>query len=92
MSESLRSHVIIPLFSKLISQSGGEERVRGGIPTNFWQSTLNFPSALGYVFVFDAVSDLMHNRVAQRPDFKSAVRVVKMVLNTQCYQYLWLTM
>ena len=30
--------------------------------------------------------------VAQRPDFKSAVRVVKMVLNSQCYQYLWLTM
>ena len=38
------------------------------------------------------VSDLMYIRVAQRPDFKSAVRVVKMVLNTQCYQYLWLTM
>ena len=34
----------------------------------------------------------MHNWVAQRPDFKSAVRVVIMVLNTQCYQYLWLTM
>ena len=34
----------------------------------------------------------MHNWVAQRPDFKSALRVVKMVLNTQCYQYLWLTM
>ena len=30
--------------------------------------------------------------VAQRPDFKSALRVVKMVLNIQCYQYLWLTM
>ena len=41
---------------------------------------------------FDAVSDLMHNWVAQRSDFKSALRVVKMVLNTQCYQYLWLTM
>ena len=40
---------------------------------------------------YDAVSDLVHNWVAQRPDFKSAVRVVKMVLNTQCYQYLWLT-
>ena len=34
----------------------------------------------------------MHNWVAQRPDFKSALRVVKMVLNTQCYQYLWLSM
>ena len=41
---------------------------------------------------YDAVSDLMHNWVPQRPDFKSALRVVKMVLNTQCYQYLWLTM
>ena len=34
----------------------------------------------------------MHNWVPQRPDFKSALRVVKMVLNTQCYQYLWLSM
>ena len=41
--------------------------------------------------VYDAVSDLMYNRFAHRPDFKSAVRMVKMVLNTQCYQYLWLT-
>ena len=41
---------------------------------------------------YDAVSDLMHNLGPQRPDFKSALRVVKMVLNTQCYQYLWLTM
>ena len=41
---------------------------------------------------YDAVSDLMHNWSPQRPDFKSALRVVKMVLNTQCYQYLWLTM
>ena len=40
---------------------------------------------------YDAVSDLMHNWVAQRPGFKSALRVVRMVLNTQCYQYLWLT-
>ena len=41
---------------------------------------------------YDAVSDLMHNWVPQRPDFKSALRVVKMVLNNQCYSYLWLTM
>ena len=34
----------------------------------------------------------MYNSIAQRPDFKSALRVVKMVLNTQCCQYLWLTM
>ena len=40
---------------------------------------------------YDAVSDLVHNWVAQRPDLKSVLRVVKMVLNTQCYQYLWLT-
>ena len=45
-----------------------------------------------FSFGYDAVSDLMHNWVPQRPDFKSALRVVKMVLNTQCYQYLWLTM
>ena len=41
---------------------------------------------------WDTVSDLMHNWVPQRPDFKSALRVIKMVLNTQWYQYLWLTM
>merc|ERR1711936_862108 len=35
---------------------------------------------------------MAYNRGPQRPDFKSALRVVKMVLNTQCYQYLWLTM
>ena len=34
----------------------------------------------------------MHNWVPQRPYFKSALRVGKMVLNIQCYQYLWLTM
>ena len=38
------------------------------------------------------VSDLMYNWVAQRPAFKNAVRVIKKVQNTQCYQYLWLTM
>ena len=31
---------------------------------------------------YDAVSDLMHNWVPQSPDFKSALRVVNMVLNT----------
>ena len=31
---------------------------------------------------YDKVSDLMYNWVAQRPDFKSALRVVKMVPNT----------
>ena len=42
-----------------------------------------------HYFYYDAVSDLMHNWVAQRPDFKSALRVVKMVLNPQYYLYLW---
>ena len=41
---------------------------------------------------WDAVSDVMHNWVPQRPDFKSALRVVKIVLNTQCCQYLCLSM
>ena len=40
---------------------------------------------------YDAVSDLMHNWV-ERPDFKSALRVVKIVLNTQYYLYPCLTM
>ena len=50
------------------------------------------PPSRSYDCVQDEVSDLMYNWVAQRSDFKSALRVVKMVLNTQCYQYLWLTM
>ena len=53
-----------------------------------------FPLSLYIIIIFhqyDAVSDLMHNWVAQRPVFRSALRVVKMVLNTQFYQYLWLT-
>ena len=54
-----------------------------------WFMKINYHSTIG---LYDAVSDLMHNWVPQRPDFKSALRVVKMVLNTQCYQYLWLTM
>ena len=33
----------------------------------------------------------MHNWVPQRPDFKNALRVVKMVLNTQCFLCLWLS-
>ena len=50
------------------------------------------PTTQIITILYDAVSDLMHNWVAKRPDFRSALRVVKMVLNTQCYQYLWLTM
>ena len=44
-----------------------------------------------YVPFWVGVSNLGYNWVAQRRDFKSALRVVKMVLNTQCYLYLWLT-
>ena len=39
--------------------------------------------------IYDEVSYLGYNWVAQRPYFKSALRVVKMVLNTQWYLY-WL--
>ena len=61
--------------------------------SQYWEAKplLNFfpwPIELPHSGDYDAVSDLMHNWVAQRPDFKSAVRVVKMVRNTQCYQYL----
>ena len=42
--------------------------------------------------IYEEVSDLGYNWVAQIPDFNSALRVVKMVLNTQSYLYLWLTM
>ena len=52
---------------------------------NLWE---NIPSFRKY----DAVSDLIYNWVAQRHGLKSALRVVKMVLNTQFYQYLWLSM
>ena len=50
---------------------------------------LSYSQSPIYYCIYDEVSD---NWVAQRPDFKSALGMVKMVLNTQCYQYLWLTM
>ena len=40
---------------------------------------------------YKEVPDLEYNSVAQRPDIKSAFKVV-MVLNTKCFQYLWVTM
>ena len=40
------------------------------------------------VCLYDAVSDLMHNWVPQRPDFKSALGVIKMVLNAQFHLYI----
>ena len=58
----------------------------------FWKYDAGPDDIILWWHPYDAVSDLMHNWVAQRPDFKRALRVVKMVLNTQCYQYLWLTM
>ena len=39
---------------------------------------------------YDEVSDLGYDWCSQRPDFKSALRLVKAVLNNQCYLYLWL--
>ena len=42
-----------------------------------------------YYCIYDEVSD---NWVAQRPDYKSALGMVKMVLKTQCYQNLQLTL
>ena len=41
---------------------------------------------------YDAVYDQHYILVPKTSEFKSGPRVVKMVLNTQCYQYLWLTM
>ena len=41
---------------------------------------------------YDAVYDQPYISVPKTSEFKSGPRVVKMVLNTQCYQYLWLTM
>ena len=58
----------------------------------FWKYDAGPDDIILWWHPYDAVSDLMHNWVAQTHDFKSALKVVKMVLNTQCYQYLWLTM
>ena len=58
----------------------------------FWKYDAGPDDIILWWHPYDAVSDLMHNWVAQTPDFKSALRVIKMVLNTQCYQYLWLAM
>ena len=69
-------------------------RIHGWLNVHYVCETthLNMKKIELLVCIYDAVSDLMHNWVAQRPDFKSALRVVRMVLNTQCYQYLWLAM
>ena len=58
----------------------------------FWKYDAGPDDIILWWHQYDAVSDLMHNWVAQTLDFKSALRVVRMVLNTQCYQYLWLAM
>ena len=65
----------------------------------YMEIIFQFISAIQFVFLIVVqyvhmkamhyeVSDLGYNCVTQRPDFKSALRVVKMVLNTQYYQYL----
>ena len=64
-------------------------------PTSFYLFGGSLPDWFKEDIAFlnwDEVSDLMYNWVAQTPDFKNALRVVKMVLNTQCYLYLWPTM
>ena len=43
-------------------------------------------------FTYDAVLDQPYLSVPKTSEFESGPRVVKMVLNTQCYLYLWLTM
>ena len=58
----------------------------------FWKYDAGPDDIILWWHQYDAMSDLMHNWVAQTLDFKSALRVVRMVLNTQCYQYLWLAM
>ena len=42
--------------------------------------------------IYDAVRDQPYISVPKTSEFESGPRVVKMVLNTQCYQYLWLSM
>ena len=69
-----------------------QQRWSGELSFTFTRTIRWFCFSFGDQNSYDAVSDLMHNWVPQRPDFKSALRVVEMVLNTQCYQYLWLTM
>ena len=44
------------------------------------------------MYIEDAVQDQPHISVPKTSEFQSGPRVVKMVLNTQCYQYLCLTM
>ena len=57
-----------------------------------WNKCIPNVNLVACNWTYNEVSDLMYNWVAKRPDFKSALRVVKMVLNTQWYQCLWLTM
>ena len=47
---------------------------------------------LSLFFILRGVRSTLHNSPKSLREFKSDPRVVKMVLNTQCYQYLWLKM
>ena len=42
--------------------------------------------------IYDAVRDQPYISVPKTSEFQSCPRVVKIDLNTQCFQYLWLTM
>ena len=42
--------------------------------------------------IYDAMKEQPYISVLKTSEFQSGPRVVKMVLNTQCYLYLWLTM
>ena len=41
--------------------------------------------------IYDAMKEQPYISVLKTSEFQSGPRVVKMVLNTQCYQHLWLT-
>ena len=99
-SLKMRTMLALRLFSAVVLSSGSSpppccpvKAVNGKTHQDFAENKLKRLHICKHgEHAYDAVSDLMHNWVAQRPDFKSALRVVEIVLNTQCYQYLCPTM
>ena len=55
------------------------------------QQSFLFSTAYLY-WLYDAVWDRVYISVPKTSEFQSGPSVVKVVLNTQCYQYLWLTL
>ena len=85
---SLVTHLSLT-FSRFEYQLNTWWQLRSDLPcfqSSIWLWTKCVNSA------YDALQDKPYISVPKKSQFQSGPRVVKIVLNTQCYLYLWLTM